>query len=418
MSSTNFLPEYSPGETPTGGRNTLQCIKRGKAVPATPEERVRQRILRWLQQDKQWPVQKIELENGYSWIGDAGRSHIRPDIELLDDNGDTLVVVVCKAPEIPLGPAVEKQALEYAIKSNAGHVWISNGDQHKFLVRSSRGTWNATSELKPLGAEYAPPMVNFAFPDANDQEAVERYFDESFPDQGYTILDQNDQWIVLSIHKLLFDMDKRESLPFSFKGVHVLEDRGAGFHEFRNAGGGKWRNLYGDYIAATSGRVEAMSVAVYRWGGEGGGIRLCVGVRKAGRSHHALQMDLKDCEWVEERGCWEVYHDGRMSQIRNATVFAAVEESGAGDWLEKAQDYLYLGDLPWVENACLGKLQGVACQRAALRDHTHQSPGREPSQEASRIREISVEGRGALLWNGHRYETKYGQSFGNLVRRH
>ena len=138
----------------------------------------------------------------------------------------------------------------------------------------------------------------FRFANANDGEAVDAYFESSFPDEAYTTLGANDKRIVLSMHKLLFDMQK--CLPFSFKGVHVLEDRGADFHEFGNAGGGKWRNLYGDYIAATSGRVEAMSVAVSTWGGQGGGIRLCVGVRKAGRNHHALQMDFKDCEWVED----------------------------------------------------------------------------------------------------------------------
>ena len=117
---------------------------------------------------------------------------------------------------------------------------------------------------------------------------------------------------------------------------------------------GKWRGLYADYIAATSGRVEAMSLAVSTWGGAGGGIRLCVGVRKPSRSHHALQMNMSDCEWIEEKQCWEVYHNGRMSRVSNETVFRAVEESGAGDWLENPhayEGYLYLGDLHWVEGA-------------------------------------------------------------------
>ena len=87
------------------------------------------------------------------------------------------------------------------------------------------------------------------------------------------------------------------------------------------------------------------------WNG-GRGIRLLVGVRKPGRIHHALQMDMKHCAWVEGRGCWEVYHNGAMSHIKNETVLAAVEEAGAGDWLERAPGYLYLGDLHWVENAC------------------------------------------------------------------
>lgn len=102
MVSENFLPAYKLRETQVGTRNTLPCRKRDKAVPATPEERVRQRILRWLVAEKQWPVQRIELERSYDWVGDPNRHRVRPDIELLDDGGRTLVVVECKAPQIPL----------------------------------------------------------------------------------------------------------------------------------------------------------------------------------------------------------------------------------------------------------------------------------------------------------------------------
>ena len=325
----------------------------------------------------------VELERSCPWVGDPARHRIRPDIELLDGEERTLVVVECKAPGIPLGGPVEQQAREYAVKSGARDIWISNGDAHKFLIRKSRGTWEVTNRLEPLETDCAPPPVNFDFPDANDDKSVRGYFERCFPDQGYTDLDSNDQWIVLSFHKLLFDMPKSENLPFSYRGVHVLEDRDADYHEFGNASGGRWRNLYGDFIVATSGRVEALSVAAGTWRNwEGAGIRLCVGVRKAGRIHHALQMDLKDCAWDEERQCWRVYHDGRMSRIRRDTVFAAVEESGAGDWLEthERKTWLYLGDLHWAESATWGKLPGVLGKRAALRADPLEPAGR-PSRK-------------------------------------
>ncbi|MCY4012747.1 MAG: hypothetical protein OXG82_08545 [Gammaproteobacteria bacterium] len=266
----------------------------------------------------------------------------------------------CKAPGIPLGPAVARQAKEYAIKSQARHVWVSNGDRHGFLVRSAKARWEPTSSLEPLAATYAPPGVDVDFPDPDDADAADRYFaafyrndagDEEEGDavyEAHQALDENDRRMVLSVHKLLFDVRKEKELPFSFDGVHVLEDRGPNLHEFGNAGGGRWRGLYADYVAATSGRVVAMSVAVSTWGGSQGGIRLCVGVEKAGRTHHALQMDMGDCEWVEERQCREVYHVGRMSRISNETAFEAVAESGAGAWLENPhgyEGYLYLGDM-------------------------------------------------------------------------
>ena len=248
MTTENFLPAHTPLETQTAKRNTLQCLKRGKAVPATPEERVRQRILNWLLNVKKWPVRKIELERSYQWVGDPNRLRVRPDIELLGDDDETIVVVECKARGVPLGGA-QRQALEYAIKSDAEYVWVSNGDQHKFLARTSKGKWDETSALEPLAATYAPPTVNFDFPAPNDAEAVNRYFESFFLAGGYTQeegntlyetfmgLDENDKEIFLSVHKLVFDV--RKCLPFSHHGVHVLEDCGANMHEFANAGGGE-----------------------------------------------------------------------------------------------------------------------------------------------------------------------------------
>lgn len=231
-------------------------------------------------------------------------------------------------------------------------------------ARRSKARWEPTPSLEPLATTYAPPEVGSDFPDPDDVEAVEQYFAAFFRNEAadqkegvalyeaHAALGADEKRIVLSVHKLLFDLRKR--LPFSFDGVRVLEDRGPSLHEFGNAGGGRWRGLYADYVAATSGRVEAMSVAASSWGGSQGGIRPCVGVRKAGRTHHALQMDMGDCEWVEDRQCWEVYHVGRMARVSNQTVFDAVEESGAGAWLENPHGYggyLYLGDLHWAGSA-------------------------------------------------------------------
>ena len=355
MTTKNFLPAYAARETQTARGNTLQCLKRGKDFLATPEERVRQRILNWLLSVKKWPIRKIELERSYEWVGDPNRLSVRPDIELLGEDGETIVVIECKARGVQLVEAVEKQAKEYALKSDARYIWVSNGDQHKFLVRSSKRKWDSTSSLEPLAATHAPPSVNFDFPDPEDEKAVDRYFERSFPDDGYAALGYNNKHIVLSVHKLLFDMPEKR-LPYSFDGVHVLEECGVNLHHFTTPAGGWW-GLYADYIAATSGRVEALSVAVHTWSVDADSIRLSVGIRRPGSSSHALQVDMGQCEWVEDRECWEVYHAGKMPPlgkgrgITKQMVFNAVEEAGAGAWLENPHGYkdcLYLGDLYWA----------------------------------------------------------------------
>ncbi len=342
----NFLPEHIPSQTVLGTRNTLQCLKRGKAVSATPEELVRQRIVRWLMVDKKWPKKKIKFERSYDWVGDPNRDRIRPDIELIGEDEETVVVVECKAPDTPLGPQVEKQAREYAIKTNSQYIWLSNGEQHKFLRRISKGRWEPSSSIEPLNAECDQRDYHFDVPSSDDSSVVDEYFEQNFYDYGFADLAQNERQIVLAVHRLLFQVQKK--LPYSFNGVHVLEDLGPSRYVFGNASGGSWDGLYADFIAATSGRVEALSVSVYPWTWSPSEIRICVGVRKPGMHHHALQMNMKHSEWDKRKRCWRVFHDGRMSAAKNEDVLKSCEESGLGDLVqerENGREHLYLGDL-------------------------------------------------------------------------
>ena len=349
----NFLPEFRLAETPGAARNKLRCQVRGYEVPATPEEQVRQRVLHWLINTKSW--QNLRLEKAYRWESDPNRSHIRPDIELLDDDENVVVVVECKHENVPLSEAANHQAIEYAIKSAAPHIWVTNGKEHRFLERVD-GRWQAVSSIAPLGEEYEPPTGRVAFPNVQDAAEVESYFEQmdlaTLNEQAMT----KERDFTLALHKAIFDVlneDHVEQMPFSSEGVHLLEYAGIAFHEFSNRGGGRYYTRYADFVAATRGRVEALSVAVNAWYGAGVGIRLCVGVSKAERKHHALQLDFaKNCEWSAERQCWDVYHDGTMSQIKSSVVMDAVRESGCGHWIyadESHKEWIYLGELPEAE---------------------------------------------------------------------
>lgn len=72
---------------------------------------------------KKWPVRKGELERSYEWVGDPNRLRVRPDIELLGDDDETIVVVECKARGVPAGRAVKRQALDYAQGYEGTCIW-------------------------------------------------------------------------------------------------------------------------------------------------------------------------------------------------------------------------------------------------------------------------------------------------------
>lgn len=344
----NFLPEFTwPGDRQAAAKRG-QCQVRDYDVPATPEERVRQRVLHWLINAKGWERGNLRLEEAYRWESDPNRSHIRPDIELLDEHRNTLVVVECKREEVPLSKAVDEQAIEYAIKSGAEHIWTTNGRQHRFLTYTPESRWQEVSSLPSLGEEYEPPTGRVAFPDLGDAAVVGRYLDE----MSLTPLSEpamaDERRFTLALYKLLFEVSNEKRLPYSHDGVHMLDYTGVAFHQFSNRSGGSYYTRYADFVAATRGRVEAMSVAVNMWDDEA--IRLCIGVSKAERKHHALQLDFtKNCEWSEERRRWDVYHDGAMSQVKSGVVLAAVREAGCGHWIDTYDDgkeWVYLGELP------------------------------------------------------------------------
>ena len=348
--SENFLPKFRLAETQTNGRNEILCQVRGKVVRATPEERVRQRVLHWLTHSKEWKREYINLEQAYLWESDANRRYIRPDIELLDENRKVLVVIECKRKEVRLSDAVEKQAIEYAIKSRTKYIWVTNGEQHKFFDSDTkRGRWKAISSIRPLDEKYEPPTERVSFPNVQDDAEIRRYL----KDMGLKRLNDDERGFTLALYKVIFEVvAQKQRMPYSHDGVHLLDYTGAAFHDFKNASGDGYYTRYADFVAATRGRVEGMSVAVNMWGC--GGIRLCIGVSKAERKHHALQLDFaKYCRWNEERQSWRVYHDGRMNGVKNTVVLEAVRESGCSHWIKTRGDnkeWVFLGELPKVES--------------------------------------------------------------------
>ena len=342
---TNFLPEYDSPQMQRAGRNKLNCLVRHKEVPATPEELVRQRVLHWLIHTKGWEAGKLRLEHAYKWESDPRRSHIRPDIELLDDEDNVLVVVECKHEGVRISEEVDAQAIEYAVKSYAPYIWVTNGHEHRFLVPDADSTWVAAPSIDPLGETYEPPTGKVAFPLLSDADDVQRYLGA----HGLEALDDSDTRFALALNHAVFEATDGKCFPYTpYKGVYVLDYLGVVFHEFSNRSGDSYYTRYADFIAATRSRVEAMSVAVNPC--HTGGIQLCVGVTKPEHMHHELQLDVAhNCVWSAENNVWHVYHDGRMPQVPNEVVFAAVREANCGhwiDWYDDGKEWIYLGKLP------------------------------------------------------------------------
>lgn len=345
------LPDFKPRILNHAYGKTLKCLHRDKDIIAGPEELVRQRVLKWLMADQSWPKHRIELEPTYHFAT-GPRRRGRPDIVLYDDNHNVCMVIECKALGVPLDEAVFEQAKSYAVKTPCKSIWLTDGDTNIFYTKK-RGEWNRSSGA--LGIVGTAPAPAPSPPDINDRVALKRYWHQ-FDSQGFDdLLEPNHSdtlHFALAVHKIIFDL--RPKLPFSHKGVHVLEDRGVGYHSFSNPSGGRWVGLYRTFLVATEGRVETASIGLQRWSSaEYDDVILCVGFHKEKRRHHALQLHSSNCE-MRKSGSWKVWHDGLMGgrSLHRSKVVEAIEEANALHLLgpQEGTKYVQIGTLPAAPN--------------------------------------------------------------------
>jgi type I site-specific restriction-modification system R (restriction) subunit len=96
---------------------------RKKWVVLTPEEWVRQTLLGYLVQQKQYPSSLIAVERGLK-VGELSR---RFDAVIFNRNGNPFMVIECKAPGEKIEDAAVSQLLAYQSVLGAAYLMLSNG---------------------------------------------------------------------------------------------------------------------------------------------------------------------------------------------------------------------------------------------------------------------------------------------------
>lgn len=106
----------------------FDCIRK-KYVTLTPEERVRQHIVRFLSEYRGYPISLMSIEMPFK----VARMKKRSDIIVFNNELQPLMLVECKAPEITLNDKVFDQASVYNLQIKAPYILISNGVMHYCL---------------------------------------------------------------------------------------------------------------------------------------------------------------------------------------------------------------------------------------------------------------------------------------------
>ncbi|MFK7060369.1 type I restriction enzyme HsdR N-terminal domain-containing protein [Flavobacterium oreochromis] len=101
---------------------------RKKFIILTPEEWVRQNVVRFLLEEKKYPKSCINVEKLIK-INDLSK---RYDIAVFQPNGSIFLLIECKAPEIQITQQTFDQIARYNLVLNAQHLMVTNGLNHYF----------------------------------------------------------------------------------------------------------------------------------------------------------------------------------------------------------------------------------------------------------------------------------------------
>jgi type I site-specific restriction endonuclease len=122
------LPPYPFKLTEREGRLYVFDELRKKELLLTPEEWVRQHFIQYLIGVKNYPKGLIKIEGGLKLNNRARRT----DIVVFNREGNKILLVECKAPEVSITQHVFDQVARYNMVHQVPLLAVSNGLQHYF----------------------------------------------------------------------------------------------------------------------------------------------------------------------------------------------------------------------------------------------------------------------------------------------
>jgi hypothetical protein len=127
MQKLNF-PDYTFRFKNSENKVAIFDEIRKKFIILTPEEWVRQHVVRFLHIEKKFPLSHINVEK----IVKINGLNKRYDIIVFQPDGTIFLVVECKAPSVPVSQHTFDQIARYNMSLNATHLMVTNGINHYF----------------------------------------------------------------------------------------------------------------------------------------------------------------------------------------------------------------------------------------------------------------------------------------------
>ena len=124
------LPTYKLRIKSNENKLAIFDIIRKKYVILTPEEWVRQHIVHYLIEDRNYPVSLIAVEKKLS----VNKLIKRTDILVFNSKGLPHIIVECKAPTVKITQEAFDQIARYNLTLNANYLFVTNGLKHFYCA--------------------------------------------------------------------------------------------------------------------------------------------------------------------------------------------------------------------------------------------------------------------------------------------
>ena len=143
MKNLNF-PSYNFRIKNSENNTYIFDVIRKKFVVLQPEEWVRQNCIQFLINEKNFPVNLINVEKVVRING----LNKRYDIIAYNSDGSIFLIVECKAPEVKISQSAFDQIARYNLTLKASYLMVTNGLNHYFCtIEHNLGIYNFLKEL-------------------------------------------------------------------------------------------------------------------------------------------------------------------------------------------------------------------------------------------------------------------------------
>lgn len=350
---------------------------------ATPEEKIRQRVVDFLHNEMAIPYAAMETEIPVSYFvaGEKGRMDIVV-YGLKDGQRCPAMVVECKAKKVEMTENVYIQAKRYAEIIDIPVLMVTNGIEMDMLA------WNYDKERYDA-IEYLPDYKDLCEPESLEKIALKEV---SYERHSYVDLFK-DEIIDLELEyaEYVGEDCKRSMIPhvvniaecfmdtshklnnLELKTYKFINDGGIRHTTFGNAAGGTFTGFYRYFIVEDKrGNTQIISMAVC--GCSNGRSLLVVAVDDLNEHHNSLQLSLEHFSILI--GCkLKIWHDGTLTvgnrgKARKQEVIDFVEEHSS---LKVVNGKIQLGeldlsDLLYVDSCGMKELIKNLIEYAMVRD--------------------------------------------------